>query len=49
MKGDLTDIEFNEVDISSAIDKLKKNSAAGTDSIPAIFLIYTQDSIQTPL
>merc|ERR1711874_672470 len=36
-EGDLVDIIFNEEDISNAISKLKKNSAAGPDGIPAIF------------
>ena len=39
--GDLDDIEFDEENISEAIDKLNKNAAAGPDSIPAIFLINT--------
>ena len=35
-EGDLIDIEFSEVDIANAIDKLKNNSAAGPYGIPAI-------------
>ena len=48
-EGDLIDIEFSEVDIANAINNLKKNSAAGPDGIPAIFLINTKDSIKSPL
>ena len=47
--GDLSDIVFSEEDIANAIDKLKKNSAAGPDGIPAILLINTRDSIKIPL
>ncbi len=43
------DFEFSEVDIANAIDKLKNNSAAGPDGIPAIFLLNTKDSIKSPL
>ena len=48
-EGDLSDIDFNEDDIANAINKLKKNSAAGPDGIPAIFLINTRDAIKLPL
>ena len=48
-EGDLSDIDFNEDDIASAINNLKKNSAAGPDGIPAIFLLNTRDSIKFPL
>ena len=48
-EGDLVDIIFNEEDISNAISKLKKNSAAGPDGIPAIFLINTKEYIKAPL
>ena len=48
-EGDLSDIVFNEEDIANAINKLKKNSAAGPDGIPAIFLLNTRDSIKLPL
>ena len=45
----MSDIEFSDDDIARAIDKLKKNSAAGPDGIPAIFLINTKKSIKVPL
>ena len=48
-EGDLSDIDFNEDDIANAINNLKKNSAAGPDGIPAIFLLNTRDSIKLPL
>ena len=48
-EGDLSDIVFNEEDIANAINKLKKNSAAGPDGIPAILLLNTRDSIKLPL
>ena len=48
-EGDLSDIVFNEDDIADAINKLKKNSAAGPDGIPAILLINTRESIKIPL
>ena len=48
-EGDLSDIDFNEDDIANAINKLKKNSAAGPDGIPAILLINTRESIKIPL
>ena len=48
-EDDLYDIDFNEDDIANAINKLKKNSAAGPDGIPAILLINTRDSIKLPL
>ena len=35
-EGYISDVEISEEDISKAIDKLKKNSAAGIDRIPAI-------------
>ena len=38
-EGDLVVIIFNEEDISNAIGNLKKNSTAGPDGTPAIFLI----------
>ena len=38
---DLAEIIFSKEDISNAIGNLKKNSAAGPDGIPAIFLINT--------
>ena len=41
----LAEIIFSEEDISNAIGNLKKNSAAGPDGIPAIFLIYTREYI----
>ena len=44
-EGDILDIEISEADIAKAIDKLKRNSAAGPDGIPAIFLINTKISI----
>ena len=44
---DISDIEISEKDISKAKDKLKKNSAAGPDGIPAIFLINTKECIMT--
>ena len=47
--GDLADIEIKENDIIDAIGKLNKNSAAGPDGLPAIFLINTKNSIKTPL
>ena len=40
-EGDLTDIYFCEDDIVDAINKLNKNSAAGPDGIPSVFLINT--------
>ena len=46
---DLTDIEIIEDDITEAIGKMKMNSAAGPDGIPAIFLIKTKYSIAAPL
>ena len=48
-EGDLEDIDFDEDDIAKAIDKLNKNSAAGPDGIPSIFLINTKNYIKTPL
>ena len=42
--SDLTNIKFNVVDITIAINKVKKNSATGPDGITAIFLINTRDS-----
>ena len=48
-KGDISDIEISEEDISKAIGKLKKNSAAGPDGVPAIFLINTKEYIKLPL
>ena len=48
-EGDISDIEISEADIAKAIDKLKRNSAAGPDGIPAIFLINTSESIKLPL
>ena len=45
-EGDLTDIDFNEEDIAKAIDKLNKNSAAGPDGIPTIFLINTKNTLK---
>ena len=43
------DIQFDENDIANAINKLKKNSAAGPDGVPAILLINTKDAIKKPL
>ena len=48
-EGDLADIEIKEDDIAKAIEKLNKNSAAGPDGIPAVFLINAKNSIKTPL
>ena len=48
-EGDLIDIVFCEDDIVVAINKLNKNSAAGPDGIPSIFLINTKEYIKTPL
>ena len=48
-EGDLIDIDFCEEDIVDAINKLNKNSAAGPDGIPSIFLINTKESIKKPL
>ena len=48
-EGDLSDIDFSDDDIANAINKLKKNSAAGPDVILAILLINTRDSIKLPL
>merc|ERR1712240_174513 len=48
-EGDISDIEISEEDISKAIGKLKKNSAAGPDGVPAIFLINTKEYIKLPL
>ena len=48
-EGDLIDILFCEDDIVDAINKLNKNSAAGPDGIPSIFLINTKEYIKTPL
>merc|ERR1712240_719605 len=48
-KGDISDIEISEEDISKAIGMLKKNSTAGPDGVPAIFLINTKDYIKLPL
>ena len=48
-EGDLVDIQFDESDIANAINKLKKNSAAGPDGVPAILLINTKDAIKKPL
>ena len=47
-EGDLIDIAFCEDDIVVAINKLNKNSAAGPDGIPSIFLINTKEYIKTP-
>ena len=46
---DISEIIFSEEDISNAIRNLKKNSAAGPDGIPAIFLINTREYIKAPL
>ena len=35
--------------ISKAISKLKKNSTAGPDGVPAVFLINTKEYIKLPL
>merc|ERR1711954_480826 len=48
-KGDISDIEISEEDISKAIGKLKKISVAGPDGVPAIFLINTKEYIKLPL
>ena len=48
-EGDLIEIVFSEDDIVIAINKLNKNSAAGPDGIPSIFLINTKESIKIPL
>ena len=48
-EGDLIDIDFCEEDIVDAISKLKKNSAAGPDGIPSVFLINTKEYIKKPL
>ena len=48
-EGDIEDIDFDEENISDAIEKLNKNSAAGPDGIAAIFLINTRNAIKTPL
>merc|ERR1711895_374329 len=48
-EGDISDIEVTEDEISNAIDKLKRNSAAGPDGIPAVFIINTRDCIKIPL
>ena len=48
-EGDISDIEISKEDISKAIGKLKKNSAAGPDGVPAIFLINTKEYIKLPL
>merc|ERR1712082_352977 len=45
-EGDMSDIEFSDEDIARAIDKLKKNSVAVPNSIPAILLINIRDSIK---
>ena len=45
----LSEIIFSEEDISNTIRNLKKNSAAGPDGIPAIFLINTREYIKAPL
>ena len=46
---DLNDIEIEVQDIKDAIDELDKNSAAGLDGIPAIFLIKTKEAIAEPM
>ena len=48
-EGYLSDIVFNQDDIANSINKLKKNSSAGPDGIPALLLINTRDSIKLPL
>ena len=48
-EGDLIDIAFSEDDIVVAISKLNKNSTAGPDGIPSIFLINTKEFIKIPL
>ena len=48
-EGEISDIEISKEDISKAIDKLKKNSAAGPDGVPAVFLINTKEYIKSPL
>ena len=48
-EGDFIDVVFCEDDIIVAINKLNKNSAAGPDGIPSIFLINTKEYIKTPL
>merc|ERR1711874_819245 len=46
VEGDISDIEVTEDKISNAIDKLKRNSVAGPDGIPAVFIINTRDCIK---
>ena len=48
-EGDLIDIAFSEDEIVVAISKLNKNSTAGPDGIPSIFLINTKEYIKIPL
>merc|ERR1711915_630497 len=48
-EGDISDIEISEEDISKAIGKLKKNSAAGPDGVPVVILINTKECIKLPL
>ena len=45
---DLTDIEVNENGIVEAIGELKTNTAAGCDSIPAILLIKSKNTVAVP-
>ena len=48
-EGDISDIEIIKEDVSKAIGKLKKNSAAGPDGVPAVFLINTKECIKLQL
>ena len=48
-EGDISDIEISKEDISKAVDKLKKNSAAASDDVPEVFLINTKECIKLPL
>ena len=45
----LSDIEFNESQITAAIDEISSNSAAGPDRFPAIFLKKCKEELSKPI
>ena len=45
----LSDVEFNENQITAAIDEISSNSAAGPDRFPAIFLKKCKEEVSKPI
>ena len=45
----LTDVTFNESDLSDAIDEISLTAASGPDGLSAIFLKKCKSSLLTPL